>query len=402
MGAALVAPMTVMAVMLRRYGAEPQTIGALLAIQQVGLMLPQLLGPLLFRSARSRQKALVAWHVLGPLPFLLVMAAVIHYGGTWQGDNRVRALLWSFACFNAAIGVIIPPWIEWISHLFEQRLRGKVVGATMCLAALAGSGSTWVAGWVMRTIPGDDGFALLFVGAFLLGLVSMGSFILIHDPIHDEPQIIVAPPVRWPELLRRFRDSLRDPNYRNYLVGRVLATLGFTLPPFIPLYFHSELGGGLDEALIVTCSALELLVMAGCNLLLGWLGDRYGHRLGVMIGIISQVLTLVAMLTLPGLAGCLLVFALAGVQMGAAGVSNWNFMVESCPHSNRSAHFTVGNVVLSPICVVAPLAAGALVEMRGLPTVVWGSFGVSVVAALWLLLKVREPRTLKVFDAGGK
>jgi flagellar biosynthesis component FlhA len=85
--------------------------------------------------------------------------------------------------------------------------------------------------------------------------------------------------------------------------------------------------------------------------------------------------------------------------MGAASITNFNILIETCPHDNRVAHITAGNLVLSPITLLAPIIGGLVARSFSLDLLFQLSIGFSVAALLWVLMWMKEPRTIDLYPA---
>jgi MFS family permease len=144
----------------------------------------------------------------------------------------------------------------------------------------------------------------------------------------------------------------------------------------------------------VSCGAALTLGLAAGSVVIGRLGDRHGHRLGVLIGIGMQVLTLLVILFVPGIRGCLLAYACAGICNACGYVSHYNMIFETCPHSHRMAHISVGNLLIGCPLALAAVFGGRVADVWGRPVLFTACLVFSVLAFVWCALAVKEPRTL--------
>jgi MFS family permease len=302
----------------------------------------------------------------------------------------------SFGCCNLMVGMIIAVWLDWLAHLFSIRYRGMVMGISFFSAAVLSAGGSLAAGRLLALRPGVATYGLLYGAAGIIAALSMLCFWLIDDPAEREPDVIARPSL--PLLLDRFRASLADRNFRAFLVGRVLSVAGFCMLPFVAVHYQSAAGGGLTAAAVVANGAALTLGTALAHLALGWLGDRRGHRAGILVGATAQVATLAAALALPGAWGCRLTYALAGVCASAGWLSHSNLVIESCPHDHRLAHISVANLVVGLPMLALPPLAGLAARAWGLRTLFAASLGFSVLSALWYVLRVRDPRDYSLLD----
>ncbi|MDA0576920.1 MAG: MFS transporter [Verrucomicrobia bacterium] len=386
---ALIMPMTMLTLVLRHYGAGAHMLGAVTAIESGFLVLPQIIGLFWFHRITARKKPFVFWHLLTVIPAIAMYGIIIL---ALDGRASAATIRWlmlaSFAVCVGAIGVIYSVWMDWLAHLFHRGIRGSVMGLVWFAASALGTLAALVAGRVLHHHPGIDTYAWIFLAAAGIATISIVLFLWIKEPLPD----LVTTPLTRRDLLRRFRVSLQVANFRSFLAGRILASAGFCIAPFVAVHFQSRAGGSLPDGTVVLCGAAATIAAALANIVFGRLGDRRGHRVGLVIGAVTQVVTLLLLLLGSGLIPCVLVYVGIGICGGVSIISHNNMLFETCPHDARLAHITVGNLVTAIPMLVAPLLAGALAHSHGLPVLFVTSMLISLVAAAWVMRRVREPR----------
>jgi MFS family permease len=392
----LVASATVFTVLLTRLGADERTIGLMNAIEAGAMVLPQVVGLYLFRTKKNRKVKLILWHAAFVVPFYLASAALLHFGAARLPHGVVRGLLLlSFGLTVTGVGMIVPNWMDWMAGFFGTHIRGRVVGMCLGFASLAGVVANMIAGFLLSKpflhgrapLPSD--FAPHFLLASVIALVSLAVFMAMRDP---DSAAASEPRTRMREVIGHFLHSLREANFRAYLAGRMLAIFGFSILPFISLHYMSGAGGSLRANLVIWCGAAQSLTAAAAMLYFGRLGDRRGHRVGMIVCCVFQVIALAGMLLIDGVAGCLLANAAAGIALGSGGIANYNLLLETCPHQQRIAHVTAGNLVLSTAMIAAPLLSGFVSQSHGTRTLFSICLVFSAASLAWFLFRVREPR----------
>jgi MFS family permease len=266
------------------------------------------------------------------------------------------------------------------------------MGSAFFFFSLFGTGAGMLSGWLLSQYPGTRTFSFLYFAAGTIMALSMLFFWMVRDPA--EKDHIDRSQLSAKDIIQRFRESLANPNFRKFLIGRLFASIGFCMVPFIALHYQSSQGGGLTSGTIVSCGAALTFGMALANLFLGRLGDKKGHRIGIVVGTVFQVITLFILLSGAGKWVCLATYFCAGVSMAGAFVSHTNMLFETCPHDHRLAHITIGNMVLALPMIAAPLAAGFAAELWGNLTLFKICLCFSAAAAVWMTLMVKEPRHL--------
>lgn len=395
--AALVASSTVLAVLLKEFGAGARMIGSIGAIESGLTIIPQIFGMYFFHSIKHRKRNLIFWHLFAVIPFLFVSGAIICFENHYSPLIARWCLLLSFACFMCGIGIILGVWMDWIAHIFETRTRGTLMGMTFFAAALMGSIGGLVAGAIISRIEGHFAYAILYFIAGFFATVSLLTFFLVKDPA-ENMDASAQKGISIVDILASFRKSLLDSNFKSFLVCRILASLGFCIIPFIAIYFKSPDGGGLSNSAIVSCGAAMTFGAAITNLILGKIGDMRGHRVGIIIGTLMQVVTLSIILAASGGIFCVITYFCVGICISSSFISHSNMLLETCPHDHRVAHITVGNLVLSIPLVLSPFLAGLAAEHFGIRPVFMTCLAFSLLAFVWGLLKVKEPRYVRISD----
>jgi len=391
----LIVPSVILSVLLYQFGASPELIGAITAIETSMILLPQMLGGYLFHSRARRKRQLVLWHYLVMLPFNIVMGLLTFFARQMDPAIYRAGMLVCFACYMGAIGVVSASWFEYfMGTIYESSIRGTVMGLSTFAASITGTFAALFASWLIGRLPLPDAYAWLYLISWFFGMISISLFIFIKDPGSATPLLEEKRPTLR-SLSASLRMSLGVANFRTYLLGRVMAISGFSIIPFVAIYFSSVSGGGLSkEAVVASYSAFTISNALG-GLFLGRIGDRFGHRWGILFGASMQVLTLLAALVVPGIAGCILTYSGAGFAVACGFISHYNLVMEMCPpeNPNRVAHISMANLVIGIPASLAPLASGWVAGGWGIPTLFTICLGVSLAALLWLVLRFKEPRS---------
>lgn len=389
----LIFPSVILAVLLYQYGASPAVIGAITAIETSMLLIPQMFGGFIFHSRARRKRQLALWHFLVMLPFNIGMGLLTFSANQMDPAVYRTLMLVSFACYTGAIGVVSASWFEYfIGTIYETSIRGTVMGLSSFGASILGTGGALFAGWMLKTFPAPEVYGWLYMISWVFGMASISIFLLIKDPSSVDALEIPRPKIE--DLLIDLRLSLALSNFRRYLVGRILAVIGFSIIPFIAIYFTSAVGGNLSKDFVVSSFSAFTLANAVGSLVFGRLGDRFGHRWGILFGASMQVFSLVLAISLPMVIGCILAYAFAGLTSSCAFVSHYNLVIEMCPSENRVAHISMANLIIGFPSALAPLFAGAIASQWGIPTLFMICSIISCLAVIWFSLFFKEPRSL--------
>ncbi len=391
----LVATATVLVLLLRHFRAGERTVGCVGAIEGGLVLVFQMLGPRLFHRRTGLKRALVRWHLCVILPPYALIAACAFWGWRLPPDLVIGLILAAFAVFMAGIGVILAVWLDWLARLFPVAMRGRAFGYGWAASALAGSAGSLISGWAIGRFQAPQIYGWLYGAAWVVGTASILTFLFMADPqdaVSENSELAGKEPPSLLELRRLALATLSDRTTRSILFSRLLVVAGFSFAPFTALYFLSPAGGSLGASTVVAAGAAATAGAALGHLVFGTLGDRHGHRRGAILGAMAQVACLAALLTWPGLAGCVITCFCSGLAGAALFLSYTNLFLESCPHKDTSAHLAAVNIVSGVAGLICPVAAGMFAARYGLPMLFKAALTLSLLAAAVVLFVLRDPR----------
>jgi MFS family permease len=389
-GGNLVAPLTVLALLITRLGGSKLEVGLLSTIGAAAILFPPLAASFVMQKAAGKRKFLILYHIYLLFPFWVLMGVIILFLAKNHPFASRILLPITYAIYMCAIGFMLPLWMDWIAGLFKKEIRGTAIGWASASAAIGGTVAAFVAGILSPILPYPWNYAALFFIGVVFFALSMVMYIFIEEP----PGTVQAPLMPPKEIIGRFKQSLAQPNYRRYLVSRLLLTAGSGPIAFFAVHYKSAEGGGLSEQTVIALGSAIWISQALMSFGLGRLGDALGHRMGAALGALAQAVSLVIAIFVPGSFGLLVAFAMTGVGIAAGWVSHQNLLFETCPHDCRSAHITITNLVLGPLTTVVPLLTGKAVESFGTPITFGACLLPTVLGIIWLLVFVKEPRAL--------
>ncbi len=188
-----------------------------------------------------------------------------------------RAAFWFAAVVTGTYAIIRTmeetAYFPWVQEFVPNNVRGKYSASSNVLSALAGMVAVAVAGVVLDRVAGLNGFVALFGAAVIFGLISVAASSRIPGGGLATSQ----------QAVRTLGDAVRDADFRKYLIGVALVTLGTVpLASFLPL-FMEELGG-LNPSYVVL---LQMGALGGALLsgtLWGWASDRFGSKPVMQVG----------------------------------------------------------------------------------------------------------------------
>jgi MFS family permease len=379
--------------LFKRLGASDVQIGLIASIFWAGWLVLQPVSLFLFARRRRTKTFLIPWSLtFAVLPYVAV-AWVIYALAATSPALCVTLILVILTVRVVGAGMGIPFWLDWQSMIFRQEIRGRVIGMMATAAPIGAAAATYSAGLVVESMGYPANYSAVAAAGVVFFLIALAVLSRVK-----EPESLRAPytPLRPGDLFRRFRHSLSEVNFRRYLIGRILMTLGAGGAAFYAVHFQGPAGGSVPEATVIKLSSLLLVGQCLVSYPLGRLGDRMGHKVGVVLGAFGQVAAILVAFLGRGPVACGAAFALCGVAWAAAWVCHVNMLFETCPHDSRVAHITLSNMVLGPILALVPVATGWVVKVVDTRPGIGLTLIPTLLGVLWLAVMVREPRDIEI------
>jgi len=284
-------------------------------------------------------------------------------------------------------GFMANAWQSMVAKIIPSDWRGTFFGAQAGLANGLMSVAAVSAGTILFRVHDPLNFAICFTLAFVGMGISMGLMGLTREPVDTEKTIPEYQPSPWKGGLEILR---RDRNFSAFLVVRLLAqfaTMGFA---FYILYGLRRFGmsdltaGFLTAALTITQTI--------ANAVMGWLGDRFGHRAMLIAGSVAITLSSLLAWGAPSLNWMYLVFILSGLANVAYWTIGMAITTEFGNEETRPTYIGLSNTLVAPFTIIAPLLGGWIADTAGFQaTFMVSAVGGLVIAGLLIWL-VRDPR----------
>jgi MFS family permease len=392
-GMGFLSSVSVLPLLLKSLGASEVQIGLLGSIFWAGWLVLQPLGLFLFGRRVRTKRLLVPWSLASSVPTYLGIGLIVYLLAGANPKLCVALVLTVLAVRVIGGGMTIPFWWDWQALVFRRAIRGRAIGMLAASSPLGAALAALAAGKVVEALSSPGNYVLLAVVSVVFFVVALAIYWMVQEP---ESISTARAPTRAGDLFRRFGESVRDRNFRMYLVGRLLMTLGSGGAAFYALFFASDDGGGLAPSTVIKLSALLPLAQCIVSYPLGHIGDRAGHKIGVVVGAVCQVAAILVAWLSSGVYACGATFALIGAASAASWVSHVNMLFETCPHESRTAHITLSNMVLGPMLWLVPVLTGWLIGQIGLRAGIGIALVPTAAGILWLALAVREPRDVEM------
>jgi len=361
-------------------------IGLIPAIPRLGYQLPQLLTADKIARLQYYKSTVMLLTIHQKLPFLgLALVALLDLKLNNQTilELTFAVLIWQ----GLGSGFSSIPWQSMVAKIVPSGKLGIFHGSLTASANLMSVCGAVIAGLLLKQIAEPFNFALCFLCASLAMGLSWFFMSRTREPISNSSSPI--------ENRREFWDSLSvilrcDRNFRYFTIARLISQLALMPLPFYTLYAIHQYGMGEESIGLVTC--LLMLTQTISGLVLGWMGDRWGNKLALQAGCIACAISSALAGLAPNLNWFYLVFIGAGI--GAIALQNIAAVMtlEFGNQHQRPAYIGLGNTLVAPATIVAPILGGWIADNINYQTTFWVAAIGGLLTALLLHLEVRDPR----------
>lgn len=365
-------------------------IGLIATIHEIGWQLPQIL-----TSARvsrlplyRRMVLLMTLHERWPFLALAIVALL----ATVLDARLVLILTLIFTAWQSlGGGLTATAWQSMIGKIMPATVRGRFFGLQSSASNLLTSGGAVLAGILLGVLPYPYNFAACF------GIASVGmaiSFAFLAQTREQKRAVTQTEPANWQVFRREAGAVLRDDaNFRWFILARILSQFARMAIAFYTIYATRTFDITPEFAGIIT--GILSLTQMFASPVVGWLGDRFGHRLVLAGGMTLMVCSVVLAITATTQEWFYVIFALTGMANAVQWTSMLAITVEFGTEENRAYYIGLSNTIIAPATLIAPLIGGWLADTAGFAS----AFSVSIVGGILaiavLLLFFRNPVSRK-------
>jgi MFS family permease len=361
-------------------------IGLVPAIHAAGWLLPQLFTANHTARLRRYKRTVLMMTIHERIPFLgfAIVALLLPQIGLQAGLLiTFFFLIWQ----GLGGGFTANSWTSMISKIMPPESRGTFFGTQAAVANLFISAAAVGAGYLLNAYDSPLDFLSCFLIASVFFTISWIFLALTREPADYEKVIEENPPPFWQGAARILQ---RDKNFSWFLTARILSQFGTMGFAFYIVYALRRFE--MDEVTAGYLTAALTISQMVANAGMGWLGDRIGHRLMLIVGAVSAFLSSLFAWLAPSLAWFFPIFVLSGFANVAIWTNGMTMTVDFSDENERPFYIGLAQTLTAPATIIAPLIGGWIADTRGFPSTFGWSTILSIVMALILVFLVKEPR----------
>lgn len=390
-GASFIATRTIGPLFLSYLTDNTFAYGLLAMIASTGWSLPQLFtANWIQRLPVKKVVPVVHGFYWERLPVLLLPLATL---ATLRSANLAIFLFLLFIAWHViGAGIVAVGWQDMIAKIFPVEWRGRYFGIANFLGNGTGILGATAAAWMLETMQFPYNFMLAFGIGGIFIFISWVFLSMTREPAREPKTPRQDSKTYWRSIPVIIKE---DQNFRRFLIKGVIGTIGFMAVGF--LTFYAIRTWDVSDATVSLYTTSMLVGNTLANPLLGWLGDKFGHKKVLVINDLLVVAAIGLALAAPSPTWFYLVFALLGANQAGFMVSGITIVFEFSDEDVRPTYIGITNTVMGIFGAIAPLIASLIIEGVSFQALFWVSIIFSLASVFYLIAFVVEPRKAAAF-----
>jgi DHA1 family multidrug resistance protein-like MFS transporter len=344
---------------LQHLGADVRQVGLFFTLAAILPLIFQIFGGWMSDSI-GRLKAVAIGSVFNLLTFVLFLIAP-----SWEWGLLAMA--------SGAIGrsFTAPSFRAFVAEQSTENNRGKIYGFSDTVFAIVG-----VLGPPLGGILSDQyGYNMMFmVGTGIFSLATILRFWMAIRYKDLQPIEIPATETSQPE--KKEKPSFRSMKTSIAAMIALLATGGVAtwilitdgiidinfnvVNQLFPIYMNNEIG--ITNTQIGVLNSLSAIVTMALMTFTGWLSDKKGERVAIVIGMGTFVMSMVAFISSRSFVSLSLAFVLFGMGQAMMGPAYNSLISKAVPINLRGLAFGLFSTSVGIVALPAPLLGAWLYE----------------------------------------
>ena len=338
-------------------------IGLIPAIHNAGWQLPQLFTARWVKRQPRFKPLVLSMTVQERLPFLGL--AVVAWFTPVVGIQVALVLAFLMLVWQGlGAGLTANPWQSMIGKIIPSNRRSTFIGTQSAGANLLASIAAVIAGIILQNLDSPQDFTLNFLLCSLAMVVSW--IFLARTREAARPPAIDNTLDTQAEFWSGVRSILRrDQDFRWFLVARMISQIAVMGAAFYSVFAVRQHHASEIEVGWMTGTLLGTAIIA--NVAMGWIGDRWGRK-GVMeVGLGAATLGALLAWWAPNAVWFYLVFALTAVGNVAIWTIGISMSMDYGTEAERPTYIGMSNTLIAPANILAPFLGGWLAQIGGYP-----------------------------------
>lgn len=377
---------TLLPLYIEKLGGSNLQIGLIPAMAFLGYQIPGLFTSNYIESLSNKLSFVKRITPLERIPFYLLTISTL-YVGVFHPSLSINIVLLCLIMITFISGAITPAWLAYIIKVTPPLKLGSYFSMGSGVGGIMGIGASLMATYILKTKPFPDNFTWIFFYASVAISLSWICTLFGKEPSVPSEHHKSSP---WqyfsslPEIIRN------DRNFFYYILMRNFQCLGSMATTFFTVYGIRQLNMADEYAGIFTICLLAS--QSFFFFLWGFIGDRYSHKLVIILGASALAISSFIVLFFPAILSLYFVYACMGMYYSSQGSSGLAIVNMWAPAGKYPTYISLTNGLTAISAFIAPLIGGKIADIIGFAPLFWCAGLFSLTGVLIMMIFVKEPR----------
>ena len=340
---------------LKKLGAPEAIAVSSTGMFSVLVAIPMLLTAALSRNIVSLKKTIIYVHLL-ILIVSFFMGYVFCFSKFGTSPNAWKVYLLFFLFYGLSIGIIVPIWTDFLDKTTKKSLRGKFFGLGFAFNSIGGFfGGITLKYLLSSNIPFPKNFGYGFFILFFSLIIGTVVFYFYKEKKRQH----------YKKSILQFKQETKliinnHPNFQIYLISRIFYCATLPAMGLYAIYCQNKFNFEISEIGIFTI--LNVTAMGLFSYISGNIGDRYGHKYGLVMAYTLHLLAILLVLFSKTMLWVYCVFIVVGSGQGSFMPSAMNLIYDFAGERDKKTYMALIDSFLAPFALIFILGIGSLVN----------------------------------------
>jgi len=298
-------------------------------------------------------------------------------------NEKIFLLIILLTVSQVAASISSTAWTCWMGDIVPEKMRGRYFGKRNMTISSVSFFTTLIGGWILGLTNSISGFSMIFLLAFVSGMLSVYYLGKIPDveyekPLHKGHKISL----HFFDFIKNFREHK---NFSTFTIH--MALLGFAVniaSPFFIVYMLQNLRIGYEWFAVIT--AIEILIAIVSQRYWGKLSDKLGDRVVMTVCNILIIFYPFFWLFAKNQYHLMLIGIFSGFAWSGFDLSSFNYLLDVTPPDKRPTYIANYKMLHGISLFLGPLIGGFLAQAFSNVTFLWFS-GLQILFLLSFILR---------------
>ena len=345
----------VVPLLLKKLGAPEVIATSSAGIFSIIIAVPMLITAALTRNITNTKRLVIGVHCI-ILFVAFIMGYIFTFSDIIKNPNAWEIYFMLFIAYSLAIGTIIPIWADFLEKTTNRSLRGKFFGIGFTFNSIGALiGGIALKNILEKNIQFPRNFGIGFITLFFS--LAIGTFVFYF--FKEKEDYIKK------KSLKTFKKEIKEiivkkTNLHRYLFSRVFYCATLPAMGLYAVYCQNKFNFDISEVGLFTI--LNVISMGVFSYASGHLGDKYGHKVSMILAYSFHFLAVILALFSKNMFIVYCIFISIGAGQGAFMPSAMNLIYDFAKDKDKKTYMAIIDSFLAPFAVLFLLGIGFLVN----------------------------------------